>query len=523
MPWGSFDQVGTDAALEFMGRNPAPAPERKASTWSQAVELFEAPFKGAAQGVGQTARAINRVNPMQAGSSGVLSPSEQDDMLQDAGIDRDSQDKALRRGIDAFKPDPLTSTTASMILQDASRLLTKVAGYGLTGGPVAAVVGTGLDEAATGFMEMRDKGVDTATAMQTGAVRGVATAVGVAIPVAGGTALQTAGLIAAGGPLSYIGEQAATRAILENANYPELAAEHDPWDPVGLGVSLAVPGIFGTVLHRARVRKAAAEAAGKPAPSEMPAGFADTPEIRDAAHVAYRDQQAQGAALGDRADPRTQAAHAKALQETQRAMDSGELVRLDAVPMQLDEARVKQVVADMGERLRRVDEEIRASRSADDLAPIEVEPAPLATVAPVLDDGLDRLAADAMRLIDTQQIDDLPPAVGNLLIGLRENGGNVGELVQRVRDVRATGGGDGDIANQIADAVEQARTIAAQPPAVRSAMEAIRQRPDMPVRLDDNAPAQGARDALEAVSQERARANVESRAFEAAVECMLEG
>ncbi len=246
-----------------MARNPQAAKPEKPGFWGQAAELLQAPFKGAAQGAGQTARAINRVNPMQAGSSSALSPTEQDEYAAGCGHHPRVAGPGIAPGHRRIQAVPLTSTTASMILQDAGRLLTKAAGYSVMGGPVAAVAGTGLDEAATGFMEFRDQGVDPMTAAKAGAVRGAMTAAGIAIPVVGTTGLKTVGLIAAGGPLSFMAEQATTRAILENANYLELAAEHDAFDPVGLGVSTLVPGLFGMALHRARVRKAAAEAAGR--------------------------------------------------------------------------------------------------------------------------------------------------------------------------------------------------------------------------------------------------------------------
>ena len=53
-------------------------------------------------------------------------------------------------------------------------------------------------------------------------MRGVASGVGVALPVVGGSALTTAGLIALGGPGSFMAEQALTR---EDSTMPgEVAA-----------------------------------------------------------------------------------------------------------------------------------------------------------------------------------------------------------------------------------------------------------------------------------------------------------
>ncbi len=522
--WDSFDQMGTDSALGFMARNPTAPPTPKPSAWGQVGEFLASPFKGALQAAGQTARNVNRVAPLQVGNPLAMSASDQEDLLHDGGVTREGQDKALRSSIDAFKPDPLTSTGVSLFLQDAGRLLTKVAGYSIMGGPVGAVMGTGIDEGLTGFTEMRDQGVDPATAAKVGAVRGVATAAGVALPVVGKTGVQTAALILGGGPASFMAEQAITHQILESANYPELAAEHDPFDPVGLGVSTLVPGVFGVALHRARVRKAAAEAAGKAPPTELPAGLADTPEIRDAAHVAYRDQQLDAAMLGDRTDPRARADHADAMQAARQALDDGAPMHVDT-EMQLDPAHLQRMADDMQTRLQRVDDEIRTARAADEL-PAPEPGAVLRDVAPAAD-TLDGLAAAAMRVLDDPTAVDLsklPAEVNNLVVGLRENGGQVADLLDQVREIRGTQRGQGDLRNWIADAVEQTRASpkAQISPELRKGLQVARQYPDMPVRLDDGAPAQRAADVMESVSHERRRAKVEARAFDAAVECFLE-
>lgn len=349
MDWSDFTP-GTDSALDFRARNPAPAAPTKPSFWGQVAEFVAAPAKGLGQGAQQSLRIANRAAPTMAGNPLAMSASEQEELLQESGITSEAQDQALRRGIDALKPDPITSTTASAILQDASRLLGKVGAYALAGGPVGAAVGTGLDEAGTGFLEMRDKGVDTATAAKVGAVRGVTTGIGVALPVAGKTVAQTVGLVVAGGPASYMTEQATTRAILENAAYPHLASEYDPLDAVGLGVATIVPGVVGAVAHRVRAKARPVEAL-----------LESNPEVLDAALAAHRNDVAERGTLADPASMPARQQHAEALAAATRALDEGAPVRVN--PLEVDPARAQAVIDEV--RARALDLEAAELRQVD--------------------------------------------------------------------------------------------------------------------------------------------------------------
>jgi hypothetical protein len=142
---------------------------------------------------------------------------------------------------------------------------------------------------------LKQAGVDLGTRTKAGAVIGLATGAGVALPVAGNTLAQTAGLVATGGPLSFMAQQQAVRSILQAADYSKLAEQYDPLDPVGL-VSTLIPAGFGAwVLRAAKVRaageRAQAEFMAGPVPSAetaiAQAARAATQEHVDAAHVVF--------------------------------------------------------------------------------------------------------------------------------------------------------------------------------------------------------------------------------------------
>lgn len=460
MSWDGMFPAETEQALQARARNPAPARPPRVSGWAQLGEIVAAPFKGAGQGALQTTRNVNAAAGM-AGVSGIDPREDLEGYLAEQDLSRRGAamaDPMLRRGIDRLKPDAQTSTLASTILQDASRVLTKVGGYSLVAGVPGAIAGTGADEGVTGYLELRDRGVDPGTAAKVGAVRGATMAAGVALPVAGSTLARSAGLALAGGPGTFVAEQALTRKILEDADYPELAAEHDPFDPVGLGVSALIPAVFGGAVHAARARRARSEAAP----------LADTPEVVDAAHVAYQQQAIDVAMLGDRADPAVRAGHAQALDAAARALDEGDRVQI--APLDLDPVKAQRVVDEMAGRLRAVEAETAALRATEppplpELPPTVIEPAPVEAAA--------------------------PPT-----------------LIDRVRQVLGMEDPAPPPEPQVSPSMQRATRIATD-------------RPDMPVRLDDDGLPASAGDVLVSVREEAQRSRTESRAFEAAVECFL--
>ena len=543
--WDGLYPQETEQALTFRANNPQPTPPKKPSVWAQAGEIAAAPFKGVAQAGMQTARNINTVAPMQAGNPLAMTATEQEDVLADGNVTRQGQDTALRKGVDAFKPDPVTATTASMILQDGARLLTKVGMYSMAGGFPAAVAGTGVDEGVTGYKELRDQGVDSSTAAKVGVVRGVSTAVGVALPAVGKTALQTAGLVVAGGPASFMTEQAITRSILEQANYPELAREHDPTDPVGLGVSLLVPGVVGTALHRAKIKA-----------EKKPVAFVDTaqdainnvandaavlaadPDVRDAAHVAFSREVDNAHILGDRTSPEARAAHSEAVQAAAKAMDEGTPVYIPDV--MVDPARAQRVMEELGQRLRQAEADRAIARAAE--PPLEVRPEspPAVGMRPGLEFGGDfnyyALARKASDLLDQHESPfkamralgdspDLSPELQNMLVGMGEFRGKTDALMEHISAMEWNSGGKVLPHDLIAKAVDNLRAGKApegsDTPLGRAAHIAST-RPDMPVRMDDDgSPAYTAHELMQSVRDESRSDARDGNAYTAAVECFL--
>lgn len=544
-------QDETEQALEFRATNPRPPEPPRASVWSQAAEILKAVPKGVGQAAMQTTRNVQRV-PV-AGNPLAMSASEQEELLQDNGVTPEAVDRDLRRGIEALKPDPVSATIASRVLQDGARVLSKVGLYGAFGGGAGAVVGTGLDEGLTGRRELMDQGVDASTATKAGAVRGAAMAAGVALPVVGGTALKTAGLVALGGPGLFVAEQVTTRAILDAAEYPHLAQQYDPTDPVGLGLSVLVPGAVGAAVHRARARGAATAGAPEPAavatPEPVPTAtttaplpelLRSMPELQDAALVAHRSHVVDARLLADPADLSARQSHAAAMEAAAKAMDEGTPVSIAAV--ELDPVRASQAATEMQARIRAAEAELAPLRAAEDAqAPVDTVQALDPAVpyrAPVGDGGFDvtTLLTDAQRLLDingrgaSAVMDNLraagqtiSPEMHNALAGLQEFPGRLQDIAQQFRaaEVAGTGRAPGDVLAEAIDRMRKGEIPAAQATPLGRADQIARQQPTMPVRMDE---ADGPRTASDVVDEARADARqdrTDAKAFAAAVECML--
>lgn len=295
---------------------------------------------------------------------------------------------AIRGWAKGFTPDAKTASTAEQILFDASRVIAKAVGYSVAGGVGTGAVLTGLDEGVTASDELRREGVDFITRAKVGALTGLATGTGVAVPVAGVGWKSTAGLVAAGGPGLFVAQSAMTRNILAAADYSELSDRYDPFDPVGLAVSTLLPAAFGGWALRSRAKKAAAPGDAPDAP-QVDAENPTRPlpydhEIVDAARVQAAREIVEAANLGDPASIR--AAH-DSLLSVMRASDqlaSGMPVSvIDAIPME------RSIIARGMDRMIE-----RAEAQRADL---------LAESANAADPGVIRAARDEVRRIEASR------------------------------------------------------------------------------------------------------------------------
>lgn len=310
MSWDAAFAPEAERVAIDLARRPAAVRPREASVWAQAGALFAAPYTGLAQGVNESIRVAYRSATASADDVLRRQQQEADDFTAEAIFrrrlelddERAQADAQLRAAVDYWRPNPETVSTASRIVHEVSRVIGKVAIVGsLTRSPLATAAAVGADEGGATYLDLRDQGVDPATAAKVGAVSGVSTAVGIALPASAPTLAGKAALVAVGGPGSFVAENVAAREILRAADFGEIAERYDPTDPTGLVVSTLVSGVAATVGGRI-----------KPTRTQI-----------DAAQVTLRNQELQAKSLADSADPVLATAHLRALDETRAAIDEG--------------------------------------------------------------------------------------------------------------------------------------------------------------------------------------------------------
>ncbi len=234
------------------------------------------------------------------------------------GVDMNSEvGRALRSSAKDYMPDPETSHQAEVIIADFSRIMTKAVGSTLlTGTPIPAA----LEEGVTTADKLQEKGIDKETAVKVGLVTGAANAVAFGLPIAGQTLKSTIGLAAASGPATYIAQESATRKILEDANYDNEAALHDPFNPLGLGLATVGSFIPGALVLGLRSRAARTT----PAPSRAQV---------DAARVQVARDALDSNILAPIEDVPARTAQRKAIEATHEQLSRGDPVSLTkAVP-----------------------------------------------------------------------------------------------------------------------------------------------------------------------------------------------
>lgn len=257
------DSVGT--AYDRQLFNPGPAPEIGFRTTSMIGSILKAFPRASFESAGSLGDILSAAGTADAAAGysagGMFAlPTAKEQKEQEAARQRMlsgdvdlSAGIALRRKASEFSADPLTTHVADQVMNDLATFGVKAA-FDLTAmGPAGALV-LGADTANTVTQNLRTEGVDTATAAKVGAVQGGMAAAGAVLPVAGRTILQTLGLVAVGGPGSYVAQEALSRKILEQAGYNDQASLHNPFDPLGISLSIVIPGLFGGLHMRSQSR-----------------------------------------------------------------------------------------------------------------------------------------------------------------------------------------------------------------------------------------------------------------------------
>ena len=290
---------------------PPPAPTPRFNTWGLATAAPRGVSAGAAEAGGFWADilgAFGQVAGAYPEALGVIPDAKQRKEADEArrkllteGTDFSSETGDLFRSVARdYRPDAQTASTAERLVFDFSRFASKAVGYSVAAGPIPGAALTGADEGMTMADDLRQQGVDLATRTKAGAIAGVVAGGSVALPIAGTTVAQTAGLVLAGGPLAFAGQQAATRYILDRAGYARIGEQFDPFDPVGLAVSTLVPAGFGAWALRGR-RSGAQTAPDGPDVAGEGGGAHPLPQEHiDAARVHHAMETERAAALSAR-------------------------------------------------------------------------------------------------------------------------------------------------------------------------------------------------------------------------------
>lgn len=464
--------------------------------------------------------------------------------LREHGPDYRSEAGGLFRGVAKdYMPDPTTAHGAEVAVADFVRMATKAVAGGVVAGPVAGALVAGAEEGFTASDKLAEQGVDVGTRTQVGALTGAVTGLGFALPVAGRTWTQTVGLALAGGPASFMAQNAGTREILQRAEYGKLADQYDPFDPVGLTLSTLVPLGFGAVAMRGAAKRAAA---GKPVPEAAPVA----PEVVDAARVQMLRENVDAHRATPPEDFAAAQAHEVAVSKAIDQLSVGQRVEIELPP---DVASLP-ITENMAARLDPVRTELDALRLVDtppDLPAQAVDAAilPDAVQAPAPRqlfeiDTIARQAADFLsdgrspaEVIGRMQADgqQITPELQNMIVGAAEFGRRLPELIDQFRALEARNA-DAPPQNLIADAVERMR--AGQPvdagPAKTSDVQArldaeIVGNPAaletrLPIAFDDAGKVtetMTAREYLDAVAAEAAQESADANLLQVAANCFL--
>lgn len=277
-------------------------PTQRFSAWKMLGAAPKGVAAGAAEATGSTADILGAFGQALAttGGSGkgmfaTPTPEERKqtneatDKLLKEGIDYNSEAGRAFRNVSAdYTPDAQTAHVAESAVFNLFRVGSKALTSAATMGNIPGAVVAGLEEGFTQSDQLGQQGVDLATRSKVGAVTAVTNAVGFALPAAGKTWLQTVALALAGGPASFIAQNAATREILQAADYSKLADQYDPLDPVGLPLSLLPLGFGALTMRGAKVKVKAKGPMpdGTPPPDVVPPKADHPPaDLVDAARV----------------------------------------------------------------------------------------------------------------------------------------------------------------------------------------------------------------------------------------------
>jgi soluble lytic murein transglycosylase-like protein len=273
MSLGALHQNDIDTALSAMAaRPPEPAQRDERTAWSApwratkaATAEVLASTADVLKGFGAASAMTMEADPLARAAVGEQrarqGAAEGREQIAAGTAMQSGVGESFRNVAKDLAPDPATAGMAEQLVFGVVRPVTKLVAGAVIGGPIG-MAAAAAEEGFTQSEELRTQGVDVGTRTAVGALTAAATAAGAFLPIAGQTLKGTAALYALGGPGAFMAQQQATRSILENADYADLAKKYDPLDPVGLAVSALVPLPFAAAGAVRNARTARAAAAG---------------------------------------------------------------------------------------------------------------------------------------------------------------------------------------------------------------------------------------------------------------------
>lgn len=275
----SMFQAGTDRALDDMVRRPRPDIPPQEGNFSLLGALRGVP-RGIGGAVANTLAFGSEITGAFGETAGAVGfgnragmftlPTEQEKQQQEQarrklldqgpGFSNEAGDVFRQRAKDIM-PNPQTTHASEQVIAGITQFAAQAIWYAATTGPAAPFL-LGGDVGMAEADKLKQEGVDLATRTKAGFVAGAAAGVSIAVPVAvPGSVLKTTAAVVAGGPGSFVAQNAAEKAILQHAGYDKIASTYDPFDPVGLALSTVVPAGFGAwAVRGAKVKPAAAPA-----------------------------------------------------------------------------------------------------------------------------------------------------------------------------------------------------------------------------------------------------------------------
>jgi hypothetical protein len=238
-----------------------------------------------------------------------------------------------RQAAKAYEPDPNTVGVAGQIVHGVASSLAKAGAYTVVGGPLAPAL-FGTDLGVNRAQELIEQGVDGSTAALAGAASGIAGAVGLRLPAAlGATRLQSAAIGAVVNPAINVAEVGGIHKLLEHADYSQIAARYQPFDPTSLAVAAITGAAFGAAFHGAKAHS----------PAAKPDAPTLTPDEHAAALVMNEVHINNADTLADPGDMQAMNAAHDAQAQARAQLDAGEPVHVaelvDANPGQVEAAR----------------------------------------------------------------------------------------------------------------------------------------------------------------------------------------